>query len=81
MEVVSDAKKLNSVKEVDSKILHYDYHDKPSIRTEIGLGELPPDVQLRKTIKQLRDNVKKKSTYFTGTAEPVSDESVYEWEF
>lgn len=81
VEVVSDAKQLNTLKEVESVSLEYNYKDKPVLQTELGLGELAPDLQLRKTIKNLRDSAKKKTTYFDSSAEPVHDEDIYEWEY
>ena len=80
VEVIANTKKLNSLKEVNSITLHYDITDKPVLQTELGLGELAPDIQVNKTIKQLRDNVKQSSTNFDGTAVPISTESIYEWE-
>lgn len=81
VEVVSDAKQLNTLKEVESISLEYDYKDKPVLQTELGLGELAPDLQVRKNIKQLRDSAKTNTTYFYGSAEPIHDEDVYEWEY
>ena len=58
----------------------YNIKDKPVIQTELGLGELAPDIQIDKTIKQMRDSAKKETTSFFGTASPVVNEDIYEWE-
>lgn len=80
VEVVANMKKLNTLKELNSRELIYDNKDKPILRTEMGLGELSPDIQVNKTIKQLRDSAKQRTTSFTNTATPVSTENIYEWE-
>ena len=81
VEVISDAKRLNTLKEVDSITLKYDTGTKPVIQTELGLGELAPDLQVRQTIKKLRDSAKSETTYFYKSATPVNDTEVYEWEY
>ena len=81
VEVISDIKQLNTLKEVESISLEYDYKNKPVLQTELGLGELAPDIQVRKNIKALRDNAERKTTYFGSTADPVHDEDIYEWEY
>lgn len=80
VEVIANMKKLNTLKEVNSIKLKYDVKDKPVLQTELGLGELAPDIQVDKTIKKLRDSAKTKTTYFFGTASPISNEDIYEWE-
>ena len=80
VKVVANMKKLNTLKEVNSISMIYNIKDKPVIQTELGLGELAPDIQIDKTIKQMRDNAKKETTSFFGTASPVVNEDIYEWE-
>lgn len=79
--VISNTKKLNTLKEVDSITLTYDHKHKPVIQTELGLGELAPDLQVRENIRKLRNNAKKSTTYFEGSASAINDEDIYEWEF
>ena len=80
VEVIANAKKLNTLKECESIVLTYDKGTKPVIQTELGLGELAPDLQVAKNIKLLRDNAKSKTTSFSSSATPITDESVYEWD-
>lgn len=80
VEVIANAKKLNTLKECESIVLNYDISEKPVIQTELGLGELAPDLQVAKNIKLLRDNAKSKTTSFSSGATPITDESVYEWD-
>ena len=80
VQLTADFKKLNTLKEVDSIIVNYSFDEKPTIRTELGLGELAPDLQVKKIIKGMRDDAKKDTTYFPLTATPVLDEDIYEWE-
>ena len=78
--VTANARKLNTLKEVESITLKYDHKTKPILQTELGLGELAPDLQVEKNIRKLRDGAKKSTTNFSSSATPVSDESIYEWE-
>ena len=78
--VTANAKKLNTLKEVESISLTYDYKEKPVIQTELGLGELAPDIQVTKNIRTLRDNAKKSSTSFSTSATPVNSAEIYEWD-
>ena len=80
VKVVANAKKLNNVKEVNSIKLSFDNDKMPRLRTEIGLGELAPDIQLRQNIRKLRRDAQKESTSFDSTASPVTDEMYYEWD-
>ena len=80
MKVVANAKKLNNVKEVNSIKLSFGNDKMPRLRTEIGLGELAPDIQLRQNIRKLRRDAQKESTSFDSTASPVTDEMYYEWD-
>lgn len=72
---------LNTLKEVDSITVKYSYKNKPVIQTELGLGELAPDLQVKKNIKKLRDSAKKKTTSFHGSASPIDNEDIYTWEY
>ena len=81
VQVTANMRKLNTLKEVDSIVMKYDHKSKPVIQTELGLGELAPDLQVKQNIKKLRDSAKKSTTYFTGSASPISESSIYEWEF
>lgn len=78
--VTANSRKLNTLKEVESITLKYDHKSKPILQTELGLGELAPDLQVRQTIRNLRNNAKKSTTDFGSSAKPISDESIYEWE-
>ena len=82
VKVVANMKKLNTLKDVKSIVLNYNIDDKPILQTELGLGELAPDIQIDKTIKQIRDSAKKETTYFHAErgAIPIDNEDIYEWE-
>lgn len=80
VKVLANAKKLNSVKEVSSIKIEFDYSKMPRIRTTIGLGELDPNIQLKANIRKLRNDAKKESTAFYKSAIPVSNEIYYEWD-
>lgn len=78
--VLAHMKKLNTIKEVDSFVLNYDTGEKPVIQTELGLGELAPDIQIDKTLRELRKSTKQSNEAFGVSALPVTDSSIYEWE-
>ena len=80
VKVIANAKKLNSVKEVNSIKIAFDIGKIPRVQTTLGLGELAPDIQLAKNIRKLRDTAKKETTEFSGGATPVTDEIYYEWD-
>ena len=80
VKVIANAKKLNSVKEVNSIKIMFDIGKIPRVQTTLGLGELAPDIQLAKNIRKLRDTAKKETTEFSGGATPVTDEIYYEWD-
>lgn len=80
VEVTANAKKLNTLKECESLTLNYDVKTKPVLQTELGLGELAPDLQVAKNIRIIRENAKGKTTYFDGSASPVTDEDIYEFD-
>lgn len=80
VQVKADAQKLNTIKTVESLKVEYDYSKIPRISTEIGLGELAPDFQLQKLLRELRDIAKQESTLFSGSATKITDSDVYQWE-
>ena len=80
VQVRANAKKLNSLKEVNSIKLTFEHDKMPRIQTQIGLDELAPDIQLKKNIRNLRRKAKDESTYFSRSATPVTDEIYYEWD-
>ena len=79
VEILANSKRLDTVKECESITMNYTYKEKPVIQTELGLGELAPDIQLKKTIKSLRDNVKERVPFNEG-ASAITTEDVYEWD-
>jgi len=81
VKVVADAKKLNTLKRVESVKYVYDISKIPKCQTTIGLGELDPDARLKKTLREIRESVKKENTLFSTTAEPVNNKNVYQWEY
>jgi hypothetical protein len=80
VKVVANAKKLNTVKQVQSIKVSFKHNAMPRIQTEIGLDELAPDFQLKKNIRNLRRSAKAESTYFTSSATPINDVEYYEWD-
>ena len=77
---MANAEKLSTIKELKSIKISFDSNKIPRIRTELGLNELAPDIQLKKNIRNLRRSAKKESTYFDDSATPVTDEIYYEWD-
>lgn len=80
VQVRANAKKLNTLKEVKSLKVTFDWKKMPRIRTEIGLDELAPNIQLKENIRKLRREAKKETTSFPSSAVPIVDESIYEWD-
>lgn len=80
VKVVANSRKLNTLKTVASVKYHADNHDIPKIQTELGLGELPVDLQIAKELREIRASAKKDSTIFSASAEPILDDEVYEWD-
>lgn len=80
VKVVADAKKLNTIKEIQSIKVTFDIGHMPRIQTTLGLGELDPDLQVKENIRKLRRQAKKENTYFSSSAVPVKDLTVYEWD-
>ena len=80
VKVVANAKKLSTIKELQSIKISFDKSKMPRVQTELGLGELAPDIQLRKNIRDLRQSAKKDTTSFGGGAVAVDDETIYIWD-
>ena len=80
VKVVANAKKLSTIKELKSMKISFDANKIPRIRTELGLDELAPDVQLKQNIRNLRRSAKKDTTSFHGTAIPINDPNIYVWD-
>lgn len=79
--VVANAKKLNDLKTIESIKISYNISDIPTIRTELGLGELSLELQAKQIMKKLRQSTKEKSTEFSSSAIPYNDETIYEWDY
>ena len=79
VQVIANTRKLNTIKTVTSVKYDCDHTQIPKIQTELGLGELPVDLQIAKELRELRALTKKESTYFSSTAEPVEDD-IYVWD-
>ena len=80
VKVVANAKKLNTIKEVNSIKIKFDTSKMPRIQTELGIGELAPDIQLTQNLRNLRNNAKEETTVFSSSATPVNDSVYYEWD-
>lgn len=80
VKVVANAKKLNTIKEVNSIKIKFDTSKIPRVQTELGIGELAPDIQLTQNLRNLRSQTKEESTIFSSSATPISDEIYYEWD-
>ena len=80
VQVIANAKKLSTVKEVKSIKISFDKGKIPRIRTELGLDELAPNMQLKQNIRKLRDSAKKDTTSFYRSAVPVTDPNIYVWD-
>lgn len=80
VKVVADAKKLNTIKKVQSVKYTYDYSKIPRLQTTIGLNELEPDLRLKKTLREMREATKQESTLFSTSAIGIDDANVYQWE-
>ena len=79
VEVIANSRKLNTIKTVTSVKYECDHKQRPKIQTELGLGELPVDLQIAKELRELRAMAKKETTYFSSSAEPVEDD-IYVWD-
>ena len=80
VQVISNSRKLNDIKTIESIKVTYDIKQMPRIQTEIGLDELEPFLRIKKEMQDMRNNTKKKNTNFSSTATPVQDEDVYIWD-
>lgn len=79
VQVIANSRKLNTIKTVTSVKYECDHKQIPKIQTELGLGELPVDLQIAKELRELRALAKKETTYFSSSAEPVEDD-IYVWD-
>ena len=80
VKVVANTKKLNTIKEVNSIKIKFDSSKMPRIQTELGIGELAPDIQLTQNLRNLRNQTKKENTEFSSSATPIESEIYYEWD-
>ena len=80
VQVISNSKRLNTIKEVKSIKIDYDTAKIPRIRTTLGLDELSPDIQMRENIRNLRKKAKDETTSFSSSAIPINDKNIYEWD-
>ena len=80
VQVVSNYRKLNDVKTVESIKITYKNTQMPTIQTEIGLDEIEPYLRVRKEQENLRKQAKSDKTYFGRTASPIEDEEIYIWD-
>ena len=80
VQVIANAKKLSTIKELQSIKITFKSNSIPRIQTELGLGELAPDIQLKKNIRDLRREAKKETTSFHRTAVPVDEPTIYLWD-
>lgn len=80
VKIVANAEKLSTIKELKSIKISFDSNKIPRIRTELGLNELAPDIQLKQNIRNLRQSAKKDTTSFHGSAIPITDENIYKWD-
>ena len=79
-QVIANSRKLNTIKTVASVKYSWSNKQIPKVQTEIGLGELPMDLQIKKELRAMRASAKKESTHFSSSAEAITDEEVYEWD-
>lgn len=79
VQVIANSRKLNTIKKVSSVKYSCSNKQIPKIQTELGLGELPIDLQIAKELREIRAMAKKETTSFDSTAEPVSDD-IYVWD-
>ena len=83
VKVVANAKKLSTIKELKSIKITFDMSKIPRIRTELGLDELAPSLQLKQNIRKLRESAKKDTTSFgdgKSSARPITDSNIYVWD-
>lgn len=80
IQTIANSRKLNTIKTVASVKYECSNNQIPKIQTEIGCGELPIDLQIRKELREIRALAKKETTHFSMSAEPVDDDSYYVWD-
>ena len=80
IQTIANSRKLNTIKTVASVKYDCSNNQIPKVQTEIGCGELPIDLQIRKELREIRALAKKETTHFSMSAEPVNDDSYYVWD-
>lgn len=80
VKVIADSKRLNTIKKVASVKTTYKTNRVPRVQTELGLGELSEDLQLKKVLREIRESAKKESTLFSSSAQAVDSDTLYQWE-
>lgn len=80
VQVISNNRKLNDVKTIESIKVVYKNTQMPHIQTELGLNELEPLLRIKKEQEKLRNLTREKSTVFSATATPVDDPNIYIWD-
>lgn len=80
IQVISNSKKLNDVKTLESLKVKFNVNQIPKLQSELGLNELEPFLRIRKEQEKLRDLTRNNTTVFSSTATPVDDEEVYIWD-
>ena len=80
VQVISNNRKLNDVKTIESIKVVYKNTQMPHIHTELGLNELEPLLRIQKEQEKLRNLTREKSTVFSATATPVDDPNIYIWD-
>jgi len=80
VQVIANANKLNTIKTISSVKYECSNGQIPKIQTQFSVGELPIDLQIRKELQEIRKMAKKETTSFSGTAEPITDDEIYEWD-
>lgn len=80
IQTIANSRKLNTIKTVASVKYDCSNNQIPKVQTEIGCGELPIDLQIRKELREIRALAKKETTHFSMSAEPVNDDKYYVWD-
>ncbi|MBQ2654076.1 MAG: hypothetical protein IJF83_11010 [Methanobrevibacter sp.] len=80
VQVISNNRKLNDVKTIESIKVKYSNNQIPHIHTELGLNELEPLLRIKKEQEELRNLTREQATVFSATATPITDEDIYIWD-
>ena len=80
VQVISNNRKLNDVKTIESIKVKYSNTQIPHIHTELGLNELEPLLRIKKEQEKLRNLTRDKATVFSATATPIDDPNIYIWD-